>query len=85
MPLALAPREREGALPSPAHRILIECLTRVRLADPRSLSGQPGDWHRTEIGEALQKVLRDLPRMSDAIAVSYFAHSSTSRAGGGAA
>lgn len=76
------PRERQEALPGPAHRILLECLTRVRLADPRALSRRAGDWHRGEIGEVLQQVLRDLPRMSDAIAVSYFAHSSTSRAGG---
>jgi len=31
----------------------------------------------------IAETLRDLPRLSDAIAVSYFAHSEISRTGGG--
>jgi len=77
------PREKQSALPSPAHRLLIECLTRVRLTDPRSLASLEGRWHTGEVGETLKTVLREIPRLSDAIAVSYFAHSTTSRAGAG--
>jgi len=78
------PREKQSALPSPAYRRLIECLTRVRLTDPRSLASLRDEWHKDAVGETLRAVLADLPRLSDAIAVSYFAHSTTSRAGGGA-
>jgi len=74
------PREREAALPSPAHRLLIECVARVRLTDPRPLAGLEARWHESAVGEVVERVLRDLPRLSDAIAVSYFAHSTTSRA-----
>jgi uncharacterized alpha-E superfamily protein len=75
------PREKQSALPSPAYRHLLSCLTRLRLSDPRSLLGRDQNWHKTEAGEAIQEVLRDLPKLSDAIAVSYFAHSMISRAG----
>lgn len=78
------PRERQSALPSQAYRHLIECVARVRLTDPRSLAGLSGDWHEDAVGETLRAVLKDLPRLSDAIAVSYFAHSTTSRARAGA-
>lgn len=79
------PRERQAALPSPAYRLLIECLTRIRLIDPRPLACMEGDWFSSEAGAAIEQVLQDLPRISDAIAVSYFAHSTISRAGGGSA
>ena len=74
------PRERENALPSPAHRILIEALARTRLLDPRDLSRVSENWSGTEPGLAIRTLLRDLPRLSDSIAVSYFAHSAISRA-----
>ncbi len=76
------PRERDQALPSPAHRILIESLTRTRLLEPRDLSRVSSGWHETEPGNAIRQLLRDLPRLSDAITVSYFAHSAISRSGG---
>lgn len=78
------PREKQHALPSPAFRVLLESLTRLRLVDPRPLAGMAGGWHRSAVGEVLEAILADLPRLSDAIAVSYFAHSATSRAGGAA-
>ncbi len=77
------PREKQGALPSPAYRLLIECGTAVRLTDPRPLARLRSGWRESEVGAALDRVLRDLPRMSEAITVSYFAHSTTSLAGGG--
>jgi uncharacterized circularly permuted ATP-grasp superfamily protein/uncharacterized alpha-E superfamily protein len=76
------PREKQSALPSPAYRLLLACLTQLRLADPRGLLALDRRWHESEVGEAIKKVLEDLPRLSDAIAVSYFAHSATSRAAG---
>ena len=75
------PRERESALPSPGHRVLLDCLARVRLLDPRSLAGRKSNWHQSETGAVIDRILRQLPKLSDAIAVSYFAHSTISRAG----
>jgi uncharacterized alpha-E superfamily protein len=75
------PRERESALPSPGQRLLLDCLTRLRLVDPRSLLRRSGNWHHTSVGAIVTRILRDLPRLSEAIAVSYFEHSSISRTG----
>jgi uncharacterized circularly permuted ATP-grasp superfamily protein/uncharacterized alpha-E superfamily protein len=75
------PRERESALPSPGQRLLLDCLTRLRLVDPRSLLRRSGNWHHTGVGAIVTRILRDLPRLSEAIAVSYFEHSSISRTG----
>ena len=75
------PRERESALPSPGQRLLLDCLTRLRLVDPRLLLRRSGNWHHTSVGAIVTRILRDLPRLSDAIAVSYFEHSSISRTG----
>ncbi len=74
------PREKQSALPSPGHRLLIECVSRVRLLDPRELTGLSGGWHAGQTGAVLRDLLRDLPLLSDAIAASYFTHSSISRA-----
>jgi uncharacterized circularly permuted ATP-grasp superfamily protein/uncharacterized alpha-E superfamily protein len=73
------PREREHALPSPAHRVLIESLARTRLLDPRELSRVSAGWHETELGRTLRHLVRDLPRLSDLITVSYFAHTTVAR------
>jgi uncharacterized circularly permuted ATP-grasp superfamily protein/uncharacterized alpha-E superfamily protein len=73
------PRERESALPSSAQRILFAGLTRLRLVDPRSLLRRNGKWHHSDVGTVITRILRDLPKLSDAIAVSYFAHSTISR------
>jgi uncharacterized alpha-E superfamily protein len=75
------PRERESALPSPGQRVLLDCLTRLRLMDPRSLARRKGGWHQGGAGAIVSRILRELPKLSDAIAVSYFAHSAISRAG----
>jgi uncharacterized circularly permuted ATP-grasp superfamily protein/uncharacterized alpha-E superfamily protein len=75
------PREGESALLSPGQRLLLDCLTRLRLVDPRSLLRRSGNWHHTSVGAIVTRILRDLPRLSDAIAVSYFEHSSISRTG----
>jgi uncharacterized circularly permuted ATP-grasp superfamily protein/uncharacterized alpha-E superfamily protein len=78
------PGERESALPSPGQRVLLECLTALRLLDPRELSQLKEKWQESETGQVIQQIRRQLPRLSDAIAASYFAHSAISRAGGSA-
>jgi uncharacterized alpha-E superfamily protein len=75
------PREKQSALPSPGQRVLIEAVTRVRLLDPRELIHTPGAWSESETAHVIRESLRDLPRLAEAIAVSYFAHSVISRAG----
>jgi uncharacterized alpha-E superfamily protein len=75
------PRERESALPSAGHRVLLDCLARLRLLDPRPMANLTADWRDSEAGEVIDHILRLLPKLSDAIAVSYFAHSAISRAG----
>ena len=75
------PRVREGALPDPAQRLLIECLARLRLLDPRELIELENQWRVSETARVLRYVLRSLPKFSDALAAGYFAHSSISRTG----
>jgi uncharacterized circularly permuted ATP-grasp superfamily protein/uncharacterized alpha-E superfamily protein len=76
------PGERENALPSPGKRILLESLTSLRLLDPRTLRKIDGTWQESEVGHVIGYILAEMPRLSDAIAASYFAHSAISRAGG---
>jgi uncharacterized alpha-E superfamily protein len=78
------PGERENALPSPGRRVLLECLTSLRLLDPRELNQLKENWQESETGRVVQQVRRQIPRLSDAIAAGYFAHSAISRAGGSA-
>jgi uncharacterized alpha-E superfamily protein len=73
------PQEQRSALPTASERILIECLTRLRLLDPREITAAGvGD---EAVRQIITDTLRDLPRLFEAIAVSYFTHSSISRAG----
>lgn len=64
-------------------KILRECSSRLRLLDPRELAARTENWASGDVGRLLTDMLHDLPRLSDAIAVSYFAHSEISRTGGG--
>jgi uncharacterized circularly permuted ATP-grasp superfamily protein/uncharacterized alpha-E superfamily protein len=75
------PRESEAV--TPQQRILQECSSRLRSLDPRSLARHKENRAASEVGQVLADMLRDLPRLSDAIAVSYFAHSEISHTGGG--
>jgi uncharacterized alpha-E superfamily protein len=74
------PQESRTALPSPGQRVLIGTVARVRLLDPRELFHSQGPWHEGETGRVIREVAASLPRLSDAIAVNYFAHSAISRA-----
>lgn len=74
------PQEQAAALPSPGQRLLLECLTRVRLTDPRELVRPgAGPVPAGEVARLLDGVGRALPRLSEALAVSYFAHSTVAR------
>ncbi len=75
------PREMESV--TPQQKILRDCSSRLRTLDTRELAVRAGNWSGGETGKLVAETLRDLPRLSDAIAVSYFAHSEISRTGGG--
>jgi uncharacterized circularly permuted ATP-grasp superfamily protein/uncharacterized alpha-E superfamily protein len=75
------PLERQSPLLTLGQRILIEAVARVRLLDARELVS-PDRKGETRVHRVLRQTVEDLPRLSDAIAVSYFAHSAISRAGG---
>src|SRR5205814_778042 len=73
------PREQTAALPTPAQRALIDALTQLRLSDPTELGRCHGDWANTQLAGVIQHVGKAVPEISDALAVSYFAHSAYSR------
>ncbi len=74
------PRESQNALPSVGQRILIESVARVRLLDPRELLNRAEAWDESETANVIRDSLDALPRLAEAIAVSYFAHSVIFRA-----
>ncbi len=76
------PIEKQSALLSVGERVLLECSTRVKLLDPRELANLEGDREKSQAMQVLTETLNDLPRLSEAIAVSYFAHSTIAQAGG---
>jgi uncharacterized circularly permuted ATP-grasp superfamily protein/uncharacterized alpha-E superfamily protein len=75
------PGEKNRALPSTGQRLLLESLTRLRLADPTALGRGPEAWSAAPIAEVLRQIGAALPKLSDAIAVSYFTHSAVARPG----
>jgi uncharacterized circularly permuted ATP-grasp superfamily protein/uncharacterized alpha-E superfamily protein len=79
--LGKLPQENESV--TPQQKILSDCKSRLRSLDTRELLLHPKKWPAGETGGAIAETLRDLPRLSNAIAVSYFAHSEISRTGGG--
>lgn len=77
------PRERETA-PGSGRSILRECHERLNQLDARELAAPRERWAQSSVSQVIKATLRDLPKLSDAIAASYFAHSATSRTGQGA-
>jgi uncharacterized circularly permuted ATP-grasp superfamily protein/uncharacterized alpha-E superfamily protein len=75
------PLEREAARPDSGKSILQECLARLIGTDTRELAGMKENLQDSEVGKVIQQTLRDLPKLSDAIAAAYFAHSAISRTG----
>jgi len=76
------PKEREEVAGS-GKSILQKCVTQLRQADARELA-ESGAWSRSNIATVIRETLATMPKVSDAIAASYFAHSSISRTGRGA-
>lgn len=76
------PRERETASGSGKY-ILRDCLNRLNKVDARELASPREQWRDSLVSRSITETLNDLPRLSDAIAASYFAHSATSRTGQG--
>ena len=71
------PQER-----NPAGRdMLNNCFARLERGDTRELAGFKENLPSSKTGRLIQQTLRDLPKLSDAIAASYFAHSEISRTG----
>jgi uncharacterized alpha-E superfamily protein len=75
------PLELNSGKPGSGKAILHDCHARLERSDTRELAGLKGRWHESKVGRLIQQTLRDLPRLSDAIAASYFAHSTISRTG----
>jgi uncharacterized alpha-E superfamily protein len=75
------PLEREAARPDSGKSILQECVARLINTDTRELAGLTENLYDSKVGKAIQQTLRDLPKLSDAIAAAYFAHSAISRTG----
>ncbi len=71
------PQERHSA----GRDILNNCLLRLERGDTRELAGFRDNLLTSKTGRLIQQTLRDLPKLSDAIAASYFAHSTISRTG----
>jgi uncharacterized alpha-E superfamily protein len=76
----LLPPEREAAEGSGKH-ILQACLARLNGMDVRGLAGRPETWLGGGVRGGIRETLGDLPRLSDAIAANYFAHSTISHTG----
>jgi uncharacterized alpha-E superfamily protein len=74
---------RENEVVTLQQKILRECSSRLRSLDPRELAVRTENWAAGGVGTVITETLHDLPRLSDALAVSYFAHSEISRTGGG--
>lgn len=74
------PQERDGAA-GPGATIIAECLARLERMDARELANPPASWPDSTLSRTIRQTLRDLPKISDAIAASYFAHSAISRTG----
>jgi hypothetical protein len=53
----------------------------LKNADTRELASAKENLPASQVGEIIQQTLQDLPKLSDAIAASYFAHSAISRTG----
>ena len=76
------PRERESA-PGSGKSIVAKCLARLNHTDARELAAASQTWPRSDVNTAIRETLQTLPKLSDAIAASYFAHSEISRTGRG--
>jgi uncharacterized alpha-E superfamily protein len=79
---AKLPQMREAS-PGADRKLLPECVARLNRADARELASPNVVWVKTELNAILQETLAAMPKLSDAIAANYFAHSAISRTGRG--
>ena len=63
--------------------ILLNSLVRLERSDARELAGPADKRAASELAGIIRETMRALPQLSDAIAASYFAHSTISRTGRG--
>lgn len=76
------PRERESA-PGSGKSIVAKCLARLNQTDARELAASTQRWPASDVNAVIRETLQTLPKLSETIAASYFAHSSISRTGRG--
>jgi uncharacterized alpha-E superfamily protein len=76
------PRDRESG-PNSGKSIIAKCLARLNQTDARELAADSRAWPRSEVKAVIRETLQTLPKLSDAIAASYFAHTAISRTGRG--
>ena len=76
------PRDRESA-PGSGKSLVAKCLARLNHTDARELAAASHTWPQSEVSTVIRETLQALPKISDAIAASYFAHSAISRTGRG--
>jgi uncharacterized alpha-E superfamily protein len=75
------PSEREAGQPGSGKHILRECVARLKQLDARELAEGRAGWSTSQVSAVIQQTLGALPKLSDAIAAGYFAHSTISRTG----
>lgn len=68
------PRDNKPPYRTPEHRLVLEALTQMRLADPNQLAKVADGSFRPELDQLLVRLGRLLPQLSDAISNSYFSH-----------
>jgi uncharacterized circularly permuted ATP-grasp superfamily protein/uncharacterized alpha-E superfamily protein len=76
------PKEREDA-PGSGKDILAKCVKRLKQVDARELAGSGDDWLKSDLSAVIRETIQTLPKLSNAIAASYFAHAEISRTGRG--
>jgi uncharacterized circularly permuted ATP-grasp superfamily protein/uncharacterized alpha-E superfamily protein len=79
---AKLPHARHGAAEA-GQSLLAKCLARLNRADARELASPDVVWSKTDVSAVIQETLAAMPKLSDAMAASYFAHSTISRTGRG--
>lgn len=74
------PTEREDAEGSGKH-LVRQILSSLERTDARELAGPVETWASSELADVVSRTLLQLPRISNALAANYFAHSAISRTG----
>ena len=69
------PTAHTHALPTLGQRILLESVARLRLLDPHSLGHMASGWGKGDVARTIHDTSEAMRRLSDFIAVQYFAHS----------